>query len=146
MEKLRAAMTAKRLDSEVEGTKRISMDAHEEHKIGNERSGVILTNEEWADFNRSMGEGDVKRVIQYLRVSTKRYKLFVKALHRGKSAVLEFLTTRFLYSVRPRPKPKPQPDMVSKLTTELGSLERYERSALARKRRAIRRFDALRDD
>jgi hypothetical protein len=129
MERLRAAMTTERLDSEVEGTESALKNAHGGQKEGDKRLRILLSREEWADLNRSMAEGDARRVTRYVHLSTKRYKTFLKALRRGESAVHEFLATRFLYTVRPRPKPKPQPDMVSKLTTELGSLERYEKRA-----------------
>lgn len=67
-------------------------------------------------------------------------------MDRGESAVHEFFAKRALVTVSPKPKPKPAADIISKLAAELDSVERYERSALARKRRAIRKFDALRDD
>jgi hypothetical protein len=38
------------------------------------------------------------------------------------------------------------PDNFGKLIADLPMLERYEHSALARKRRAVRKFDPLRDD
>jgi len=104
---------------------------------------TAMSEEEFQALQRAIAKGHGRRINELILAPAKRFKEFVQALKRGESPA----PLKFYPDAPPLTLTKEQQELEDfrGAVTELANLERYERRALSRRRRAIRTFDALRD-
>ena len=116
-----------------------------------------LTMEELENFSRDLRDGNIRRAVKLINRNTREFKAFVKALRASMSAETEdlhrearrevdrMIVARLEETDRSAPGEREDAACVSRALPDLLSLERYEKRALSRRKRAIRRFDHLGD-
>jgi hypothetical protein len=112
-----------------------------------------LTDQELVDSFRDLAEGNVRKVIKRIKRMNREYVAFVKTMATAMTAKNDHdriaarrEADRMIAAREEETKNPDEGDEVECLRRalpELLSLERYERRALSRRKRAIRRFDAL---
>jgi hypothetical protein len=116
-----------------------------------------LTTEELENFSRDLQDGNIRRAVKLINRNTREFKAFVKALLASMNAETEdlhrearrevdrMIMARFEETNRSAPEEREDAACVRRALPDLLSLERYEKRALSRRKRAIRRFDQLGD-
>ena len=105
--------------------------------------GIGMTADEFQELKSAVRNGHVRRIKEIIMAPAKRFEAFVSAALRGEIALPP--------PSAPVPPVAASPEEQRLLNfraclPNLPALDQYEQRAYVRRRRAIRRFDALRDD
>jgi hypothetical protein len=132
-----------------------------EHMRKSPRPGELIpggpTTEEWAACMRDFRKGNFRRAMTLVDCSNPKYEAFANVLLAGMTAKTarmrrqatreaeRMIRARLEETYRLAPEEREDAECVRRALPDLLGLERYEKRALSRRKRAILRFDQLGD-